>query len=177
MEYIVKDLMVPISEYATVAKGSSLFEAVLALEKAQEEYDHSKYRHRAVLVMDQTNKVVGKLRQLAVLRAIISGNKQMEKVEEIGQFGFSSNFITALQEHYGFKGHGLREICEKPANGFTLVAALDRGTSTHAGPACFARPARSASSVADGFRPARITIIGLPGYLLPSSANIAPCWS
>ena len=49
MEYIVKDLMVPISEYATVAKGSTLFEAVLALEKAQEEYDHSKYHHRAVL--------------------------------------------------------------------------------------------------------------------------------
>ena len=114
MEYLVKDLMVPISEYATVKKGSTLFEAVLALEKAQEEYDHSKYRHRAVLVMDQNKKVVGKLSQLAVLRAIISGNEQMDKVEEIGRFGFSSNFITALREHHGFKGRGLREICGKP---------------------------------------------------------------
>ena len=39
----------------------------------------------------------------------------MEVVEEISRFGFSSNFITTLQEHYGSKGSGLRQICEKPA--------------------------------------------------------------
>jgi hypothetical protein len=37
-QYRVKDLMVPISGYATVAVGSTLSEAVVALEKAQEEY-------------------------------------------------------------------------------------------------------------------------------------------
>ena len=58
--YKVKELMVPISEYATVNRGATLYEAILALEKAQEEYDHSKYRHRAVLVLDQTGKVIGK---------------------------------------------------------------------------------------------------------------------
>ena len=46
--YLVKDLMVPISEYATVPQGSTLSEAVIALEKAQEEYNHTHYRHRAV---------------------------------------------------------------------------------------------------------------------------------
>jgi len=35
-DYLVKQLMVPLSEYATVPEGSTLFEAVLALEKAQE---------------------------------------------------------------------------------------------------------------------------------------------
>ncbi len=115
MEYLVKDLMVPISEYATVPKGSTLFEAVLALEKVQAEYDHSKYRHRAVLVMDKNRRVVGKLSQFDVLRAIISVNEQMEKVEEISKFGFSSNFISALREQYRLKGRGLREICREPA--------------------------------------------------------------
>ena len=51
--FLVKDLMVPLSEYATVPEGSTLFEAVLALEKAQEEYDRTKYRHRAVLILDK----------------------------------------------------------------------------------------------------------------------------
>ena len=53
--HLVKDLMVPLSEYATVTEGSTLFEAVMALEKAQEEFDsnHSKYHHRAVLVLDK----------------------------------------------------------------------------------------------------------------------------
>jgi hypothetical protein len=49
--YLVKDLMVPLSEYATVPMGSTLFEAVLALEKAQEEFDRTKYKHRGVLIM------------------------------------------------------------------------------------------------------------------------------
>jgi CBS domain containing-hemolysin-like protein len=42
-DYLVKDLMVPLSEYATVPEGSTLYEAVQALEKAQEEFDHTKY--------------------------------------------------------------------------------------------------------------------------------------
>ena len=39
-QYLIKDLMVPISEYATVPEGSTLFEAVLALEKAQEKLNY-----------------------------------------------------------------------------------------------------------------------------------------
>jgi hypothetical protein len=54
-DYIVKDLMVPISEYATVPEGSTLFEAVLALEAAQESYQQNRYSHRAVLIWTKTN--------------------------------------------------------------------------------------------------------------------------
>lgn len=115
MEYLVKDLMVPISEYATVPKGSTLFEAVLALERAQEAYDQSKYRHRAVLIMDSDNRVVGKLSQFNVLQSLVSGNRQMEKIEQISQFGFSSGFISSLQEQRRMKGRSLKEICSDPA--------------------------------------------------------------
>lgn len=115
MEYLVKDLMVPISEYATVPQGSTLYQAVLALEKAQEEFDYTKYRHRAVLVMDKDKNVIGKLSQLDVLRAIISGNKQMKEVEGIIRFGFSTNFIASIREQYRLKGRTLKDICEEPA--------------------------------------------------------------
>ena len=115
MEYLVKDLMVPISEYATVPEGATLFQAVLQLEKAQEEFDHTKYRHRAVLVMDKNRNVIGKLSQLDVLRAIISGDKQMEEVEEISRYGFSTNFIAAMREQQRMKDRSLKEICMAPA--------------------------------------------------------------
>ncbi len=43
MEIItLEDLMVPIEEYATISDGANLYEAVKALEKAQEEFD---YKH------------------------------------------------------------------------------------------------------------------------------------
>ena len=43
-EYFIRDLMVPLAEYATVSETATLYEAVLALEKAQEEFDHRRYR-------------------------------------------------------------------------------------------------------------------------------------
>ncbi len=73
--YLVKDLMVPLSEYATVTEDATLFEAVLSLERAQENFEdkHTRYRHRAILVLDKDGRVVGKLSQLDVLR--VSGTK------------------------------------------------------------------------------------------------------
>ena len=50
---IVKELMVPIEEYATVPQEANLYETVLALEKAQMSYDPSKHKHRAILVLRQ----------------------------------------------------------------------------------------------------------------------------
>jgi CBS-domain-containing membrane protein len=111
MEYLVKDVMVPISEYATVPEGSTLFQAVLALERAQEEFDNTKYRHRAILITDKNKRVVGKLSQHDVLRAIISGNHHVEGLEEAAQFGFSSSFIASIHEQYRPKGRSLSDIC------------------------------------------------------------------
>jgi CBS domain-containing protein len=96
----VKDLMVPISEYATVSQGSTLSEAVVALEKAQEDYDHTHYRHRAVLVLDGNKQVVGKLSQLDFLRALEPQDDNVERIKEIRKFGFSSKTIALQQEQY-----------------------------------------------------------------------------
>lgn len=64
------DVMVPLSEYATVDEGATLVEAVQALEKAQEAFDRNRYHHRAVLVLDGQKNVVGKLSQLDILGAL-----------------------------------------------------------------------------------------------------------
>jgi len=98
--YLVKDLMVPISEYATVSLGSTLSEAVSALEKAQEDYNHTHYRHRAVLVLDNNKQVVGKLSQLDFLRSLEPQDEQIERIKEIRKFGFSSKSIALQQEQY-----------------------------------------------------------------------------
>ncbi|MDQ1330304.1 MAG: hypothetical protein QG578_567 [Thermodesulfobacteriota bacterium] len=100
--FIVKDLMVPLAEYATVQEGSTLFEAVLTLEKAQEEFDneHTPYHHRAVLILNRDKKVIGKLSQLGVLRAILHDNERTQQIEDISRFGFSTRLINSLREKY-----------------------------------------------------------------------------
>lgn len=52
----VKNLMVPLDEYTTVSETATLYEAILALEKTQEEQDITRYQypHRPILVFDES---------------------------------------------------------------------------------------------------------------------------
>ncbi|MGB7918928.1 MAG: CBS domain-containing protein, partial [Desulfobacterales bacterium] len=67
---IVKDLMVPRSEYATISGESNLFEAVTALVETRKKFVRSDYAPRALLVFDKDSKIMGKLSMLDVLVAL-----------------------------------------------------------------------------------------------------------
>ena len=112
-DFDVKELMVPLSEYATVLEGSTLFDAVLALEKAQEEFDHTKYKHRGVLILDKNNRVIGKLGQLDVLRALEPKEEVPGDIDELNRFGFSSNFVHKLRKQRRLKAAPLKDLCSK----------------------------------------------------------------
>ncbi len=113
--FLVKDLMVPLSEYATVPEGSTLLEAVMALEKAQEEFDfeHTQYHHRAILILDSNQRVIGKLSQLGVLRALLPKNDSIRKIEDIGRFGFSTKSINSLRQKYQLEAGIMGDVYKK----------------------------------------------------------------
>ncbi len=96
----VKDLMVPISEYATVPEDATLFEAVQALERAQEQFNQNRYSHRAVLILDKQKKVVGKLSQMDFLGALEPRDANLEQIRNFKQFGFSRKAVALQQEEY-----------------------------------------------------------------------------
>lgn len=98
--YLVKDLMVPISEYATVRIGTTLIDALQVLEEAQEAYTTSKYQHRAILVLDEEEKVVGKISQLRAIKAIEGQYYYAEELDQLRQFKFSNTYIAQLRENY-----------------------------------------------------------------------------
>ncbi len=111
--YVVKDLMVPLSEYATVPDTATLYEAVSALEKAQEEYDHSKYQHRAILVYDKNNQIVGKVSQMDVLRALEPKYDEIQGESGLARFGFSKKFMKSMLEYYHLFDKPFEDICSK----------------------------------------------------------------
>lgn len=108
--YTVRELMVPISEYATVPEGSTLFDALLALERVQEQFDRDKYRHRAVLILNKKGRVVGKLSQLDVLRALEPEDETVEGIDELRQFGFSRRFVQDLRKEKRLRGAPLEQM-------------------------------------------------------------------
>ena len=117
-DLIVKDLMVPLEEYATVDEEATLYEAVTALEEAQEECDRSlyKYLHRAILVLDKGKKVVGKISQLDVLRALEPKYMEMGDPGKLSRTGFSPQFMKSMLEQYALWDRPLNQICSKATN-------------------------------------------------------------
>ena len=114
--FIVKELMVPISEYATVPEGATLFEAVLALEKAQEQFQQNRYSHRAVLIMDKNKKVIGKLSQMDFLTALEPKDDNLEQIRRFQQFGFSRKALALQQEEYLKSSPPVLDIYSKAAS-------------------------------------------------------------
>ena len=114
-KYIVQDVMVPLAEYATVSESATLYEAVLALEKAQEEFDHSRYRHRAILVLDDKQQVTGKISQIDIIRALEPKYAEMKSFDGLTRFGFSKKFVSSMMEQYSMWQDPLSKLCQKAA--------------------------------------------------------------
>ena len=113
--YAVKELMVPLSEYATVTEDATLYDAVLALEKAQENFDdkHTRYSHRAILILDKDGNVAGKLSQLDVLKALEPKYQEMIQGQGSQRFGFTKKFMQSMLEDYSLFTSPLNDICCK----------------------------------------------------------------
>jgi len=109
----VKELMVSLSKYATVDETATLFDAVLALEKAQAEYQGTKYPHRAILVLDKDGQVSGKVSQMDVLRSLEPKYAEMQEGSNLAMYGFSSRFIKSLVNYYNLWDSPLTDICKK----------------------------------------------------------------
>ena len=112
----VKELMVPFSEYATVSEDATLYEAISALEKAQKEFDQSLYPHRAVLILGKNNKIVGKLSQLDILRALEPKYEDMIDAKPLSRFGFTSQFLKTIVSQYDLWNKPMDDICKKAAH-------------------------------------------------------------
>ena len=114
----VKDLMVPIEEYATVSQDATLLEAVSALEQAQEKLDRMRYPylHRAILVFDQDKNIVGKISQLDILRALEPKYEKIGDPTTLSRAGFSPQFLQSIMEQFSLLSDSLADICRKAAN-------------------------------------------------------------
>jgi CBS domain-containing protein len=134
--YTVKDLMVPLSEYATVSEDATLYEAVVALEKAQGEFntdlekaprgfDTKRHPHRAILVLNKDGQVAGKISQLDALRALEPKYAEMQDRPGMHRYGFTKKFMKSLLENYHLWASPLEDIRAKsdeiPVSSFMYV--------------------------------------------------------
>ncbi|MCP4753834.1 MAG: CBS domain-containing protein [Proteobacteria bacterium] len=111
----VRELMVPIGEYATVPQEADLYEAVLALEEAQKTVDPQKHKHRAILVLDDRQKVVGKISIFRVLIALEPKYRQLDAESVLTGSGFSPKMIEDMLKDNTLWNEPMEFICNRAA--------------------------------------------------------------
>jgi CBS domain-containing protein len=107
----VRDIMLPLADYATIRSGCSIREALVALNKAQLGLTCDRHQHRAVLVLDPAGNVVGKLTHWAILRSLEPEPLREADEETLGRAGLSSEFIGRLKREVQASAMSLRRMC------------------------------------------------------------------
>ncbi len=111
----VKDVMVPLSEYGVVDQNATLIEALEVFEEAMRRRDRSRQPFRAVLVLDENKNVVGKLGQLAFLKALEPKRNVLGDIGKLTRAGVSAEFINSMMDHYRFFQDDLDNLCRRAA--------------------------------------------------------------
>ena len=94
----VKEVMLPLDDYALVPEDASMVDAYCALEEAQKRLPAGRQPSRAVLVVDKRGRIIGKVGQLAFLKAL---EPKYDKVGDLGALsraGLSSDFINSMMD-------------------------------------------------------------------------------
>ncbi|MEJ2220193.1 MAG: CBS domain-containing protein [Desulfobacterales bacterium] len=107
--------MVPLEEYATVSEDANILEAIKALEDAQKAFDPKRYRHRAVLVADKQDRIVGKLSQHDIIQALEPRYKESKEHKKgaLDHLGFGSKFIETVSLQYSEWDRPLQDLYKK----------------------------------------------------------------
>ncbi len=111
MEVSVEALMVPLAEYATISQEAPLNEALRALEAAQAQFDVSRYRHLAILALDEDGKVIGKLTQMDTVKALDPDSVEKLDGAALARFGINSEHLEDVLGQHGIHTRSLDELC------------------------------------------------------------------
>jgi CBS-domain-containing membrane protein len=109
---IVKDIMTPLSEYGTISVEATLYEAAMALTTAQKEFNGDHVHHRLLLIVDEQGRVLGKLSQLDVLRALEPKGEHIENSRSLRRFGFSREYLRPMLMQCRFWEQPLIDLCK-----------------------------------------------------------------
>jgi CBS domain-containing protein len=109
----VKDLMIPLADYASVSQEATLYEAVLALDEAQKRLHRDRYPHRAALVLNKEGLVIGKLSQWDFIRALEPRYSEILDLESLARFGISSRFVGSVIKDQGLWQQPLDNLCQR----------------------------------------------------------------
>jgi len=111
----VKEIMISLSDYATVSEDDTLGTAVKTLKKAREDKKYV-HKHRAVLVYDKDHKIVRKVSIRCILQSLepkycqIQNPDSPSHMQGLSRFGFSNDFLNSMIQNFCLWDESLEEL-------------------------------------------------------------------
>lgn len=112
----VKDLMIPASQYPTVHKDTTVLQAIIDLDKAQERVPNNRKEFRAVLVLDNDGKVIGKVGHLAMMKALEPKYNKINDMEKLSRANLSPEFINMMMDYFTLWSESFYDVCKRASS-------------------------------------------------------------
>jgi CBS domain containing-hemolysin-like protein len=115
----VKELMITLSDYATVPETETLAGAIRVLKQSNED-KHLNHKHRAVLVYDADHHIIGKVGIREILKALEPKYRRFAGASQAGNvglshFGFNQDFLHSLVDEYSLWHESMETLVAKAA--------------------------------------------------------------
>ena len=124
----VKDIMLPLAEYAVVDENATILDALKALDESQANLPPDRHPHRAVLVRDSRGRIVGKLHHFAFLRALIPKREPLVEQGVLDRAGVGDDLLQTSMRAFDLLTGDLVNICERART--VLVRHVYSSTNT-----------------------------------------------
>ena len=109
-DILVKEIMIPISNYVTVRKNDNLTEVLRAIEERRTtEQGHA---HRDAIVVDENERFVGKVTMIDIFRAL-EPNYRRTKTEGDGQQTLTDAFVQSAVKDFKLWLEPVESVCER----------------------------------------------------------------
>ncbi len=95
----IKDLMLPLDDYAVVQEDATMLDAIYALDESNKKLPPNRQPHRAVLITNHEGKIVGKLGHLAYLHGLEPKYRKIGDLGTLSRVGLSSEFINSMMDN------------------------------------------------------------------------------
>jgi len=94
----VKDLMVPLADYAVVPADATVYEAMQELQRALSRLPSDRQPHRAVLVRSGRGEIIGKVHYFAFLRAMLPERRLEEDRDVLERAGVGDDMRDSYRQ-------------------------------------------------------------------------------
>jgi hypothetical protein len=108
----IRETMSPTEDFPRISDQASFFDAVLAMDAAQEAFLAGKARQRILLVEDAGRTVTGKITPMDVLRGLEPKYDKIEDQNIISRFGLSYA-VDSMKEEFRLWQKPLADLCGK----------------------------------------------------------------